>query len=164
MFKLIFATLLALATVLMVFGEGDGRRLDPASTQDASTATDAAALPGEATQAAAGIIDKPVVEQTPSRENRFPGPELRPSPEYAGLTPAPPAGNLAEALTDTLYITGNTVNFRDGPSTSNGIVGKLSRGQMVVAVGERSGDWVEIRDGDGRTGFMSSQFLSASRP
>ena len=34
----------------------------------------------------------------------------------------------------------------------------------VTAIGPRSGDWIEIRDDRGRTGFMSAQFLSAERP
>ena len=164
MFKLIFVTLLALGAVLMVFGEGDGRRLDPPKAEAATTDSTPTAPPAEATSASADIVTAPVVEQTPSRQRQFPGPELRPSPEYAGQTPDAPAEDLAAAPTNTLYVTGNTVNFRAEPSTSADIVGKLSRGQMVVALGERSGDWVEIRDSNGRAGFMSAQVLSASRP
>ena len=168
MFKLIFLTLLALATVLVVFGAGDGRRVEAPNVETvpaAATQPTEVSVPAEAVSASAGIVDAPAVEQTPPRENRFPGPALRPSPEYAGQTPAAaPSEDLAGAPTDTLYITGNSVNFRAGPTTSDAVVGKLSRGQMVTAIGERSGDWVEIRDGDGRSGFISAQFLSASRP
>lgn len=167
MFKLIFLTLLALATVLVVFGEGDGRRIEAPNVEVVPAAGQAstAAAPAEAVSASAGVVDAPAVQQTPEKERHFPGPDLRPSPEYAGQTPAAAtAEDLAEAPTNTLYITGSSVNFRAGPATSNEVVGKLSRGEMVTAVGERSGDWVEIRDGDGRTGFISAQFLSASRP
>ena len=165
MFKLIFLTLLALATVLVVFGAGDGRRVEAPNVETVPAATEAEPAPAEAVSASAGIVDAPAVEQTPPRENRFPGPALRPSPEYADQAPAAaPSEDLAGAPTDTLYITGNSVNFRAGPTTSDAVVGKLSRGQMVTAIGERSGDWVEIRDGDGRSGFISAQFLSASRP
>ena len=165
MFKLIFLTLLALATVLVVFGAGDGRRVEAPNVETVPAATKAEPAPAEAVSASAGIVDAPAVEQTPPRENRFPGPALRPSPEYAGQTPAAaPSEDLAGAPTDTLYITGNSVNFRAGPTSADAVVGKLSRGQMVTAIGERSGDWVEIRDGDGRSGFISAQFLSASRP
>ena len=162
MFKLIFLTLLAFVTILVVFGEGDGRRLEPAVEEVAAPAEPTEqVVPSEATSASAAVVDEPQVEQTPEQQPEFPGPELRPSPEYQGETPQE---NLADAPTDTLYVTGNSVNFRAGPSTSEDVVGRLSRGQMVTAVGERSGDWVQIRDGDGRTGFMSAQFLSASRP
>ena len=61
-------------------------------------------------------------------------------------------------------MTGNTVNFRAGPTTTDAVVGSLSRGQIVTAVGPRSGDWVEIRDDNGRTGFVSAKFLSGERP
>ncbi|WBU60756.1 SH3 domain-containing protein [Paracoccus albus] len=162
MFKLIFLTLLAFVTILVVFGEGDGRRLEPAAEEvAASPEPTEQVVPSEATDAGVAVVDEPQVEQTPEQQPEFPGPELRPSPEYQGETPQE---NLAEAPTDTLYVTGNSVNFRAGPSTSNEVVGRLSRGQMVTAVGERSGDWVQIRDGDGRAGYMSAQFLSASRP
>ena len=165
MFKLIFLTLLALVTVLVVFGDGDGRRIEAPKVETVTPAAPDAAAPVEAVSASAGIVDAPAVEQTPERQRRFPGPALRPSPEHAGRTSdAAPAENLAAAPTDTLYITGNSVNFRAGPTTSDAVVGKLSRGQMVTAVGERSGDWVQIRDGDGRTGYISARFLSASRP
>ncbi|TKW63617.1 MAG: hypothetical protein DI616_19360 [Paracoccus denitrificans] len=168
MFKLIFLTLLAFATVLVVFGEGDGRRIEAPSVETVPAAADAditAEAPAEAVSASAGIVDAPAVQQTPEQQPDYPGPDLRPSPEYAGQTPeAGSAENLADAPTDTLYVTGNTVNFRAGPSTSDEVVGRLSRGAMVTAIGERSGDWVEIRDGEGQTGFISAQFLSSDRP
>ncbi len=170
MFKLIFLTLLALVTVLVVFGEGDGRRIEAPSVEAVTPAAGSAtapnpALPTEAVAASAGVVDAPAVQQTPQQVQDFPGPDLRPSPEFAGQTPAAnPASDLAAAPTDTLYVTGNSVNFRAGPTTGDAIVGKLTRGHMVTAIGERSGDWVEIRDSDGRTGFIASQFLSSSRP
>lgn len=158
MFKLIFLTLVGFVAVLFVFGDGDGRRVEIAAPAPVETVV--ADVPSAAT-AVADTVAVNEVEQTETQAPEFPGPELRPSPEYAGETPAE---DLAEAPTDTLYVTGNSVNFRSGPSTSDGVVGRLTRGQMVTAVGARSGDWVEIRDGQGRTGFMSAQFLSASRP
>lgn len=158
MFKLIFLTLLAFVTVLVVFGEGDSRRIEPATAEEPQAPTQA---PAAATIVADVVVTPAAVEQTPEQLPEFPGPALRPSPEYAGQEPAE---NLAEAQTDTLFVTGNSVNFRSGPSTSNEVVGRLTRGQMVTAIGERSGDWIEIRDGQGRSGFMSAQFLSARQP
>ncbi|WBU53720.1 SH3 domain-containing protein [Paracoccus sp. SCSIO 75233] len=159
MFKLIFLTLLAFITVLVVFGEGDSRRVEAEPVPTAETAPEAASTPEPEPEAP--IIPASAVEQTPEQVQQFAGPELRPSPEYAGQEPET---NLADAPTDTLYVTGNSVNFRAGPSTSEDVVGRLSRGQMVTAIGPKTGDWVQLRDGQGRTGFMSARFLSAERP
>ncbi|MFD1794362.1 SH3 domain-containing protein [Paracoccus aurantiacus] len=154
MFKLIFLTLLGLAAVFTIFGDGEGRRVEPPKPQISAPAD---IVPADIEPA----VSAETVQQTPEKVEKFPGPPLRPSPEHAGETPAE---DLAEAPTDTLYVTGNSVNFRAGPTTSDAVVGRLTRGERVTAIGLRNGDWVEIRDDSGRSGFMSAQFLSAERP
>lgn len=162
MLRLILLTVLALVAVLAFFGRSDAPRIAVPSPQTEITAeavpTAAADTPNPEAANAPVITE---VAQTPERRQDFPGPALRPSPEYADQ--APPE-DPAEAPTDTLFVTGNTVNFRAGPTTTDAVVGSLSRGQIVTAVGPRSGDWIEIRDERGLTGFMSAQFLSAERP
>lgn len=161
MLRLILLTVAALVAVLMFMGGNDGRT-PPASAPAVATPAPqpepAAPVPNPEATGAPVITD---VAQTPERRRDFPGPALRPSPEYADQ--APPE-DLAEAPTDLLFVTGNTVNFRAGPTTTDEVVGSLSRGDTVTAIGPRSGDWIEIRDDRGRTGFMSAQFLSAQRP
>ena len=163
MLKLILVTALALGAVLMFVG-GHGGPKPPAPVAETSQSepvrepSPANPTPNPDAANAPVITD---VAQTPERRQRFPGPPLRPSPEHAAE--APPE-DLTEAPTDTLFVTGNTVNFRAGPTTTDEVVGSLSRGDMVTAVGPRSGDWIEIRDDSGRTGFVSAQFLSAERP
>ena len=163
MFKLILVTVLALGAVLMFVGGHD--RPKPPAAEAETSHSEPAPEPSPANPtpnpdaANAPVITD--VAQTPERRQRFPGPALRPSPEHAAE--APPE-DLTEAPTDTLFVTGNTVNFRAGPTTTDEVVGSLSRGDMVTAVGPRSGDWIEIRDDSGRTGFVSAQFLSAERP
>ncbi|NHF74219.1 SH3 domain-containing protein [Paracoccus xiamenensis] len=167
MFKLILLTVLAFGAVLMFLGGDDGART--AAPQPAAATADTAPVEPEPADPAPTSTDPaaasaPVitdVAQTPERRRDFPGPELRPSPEYAQDAPAE---DLAEAPSDRLFVTGSTVNFRAGPSTADTVVGSLSRGEMVTAIGPRSGDWIEIRDERGRTGFMSAAFLSAERP
>lgn len=63
-----------------------------------------------------------------------------------------------------LYVTGERVNFRVGPSTSHQVVGALDYGSAVVALGPTDGGWVNIRGADGTTGYMSGQFLSRESP
>ena len=163
MLRLILLTVLALGAALFFLGGNDGRAPVPAvPVAKAPEPAPAAPAPDPAAVNAPVITD---VAQTPERRQNFPGPALRPSPEYADQAPSEElAEDLAEAPSDMLFVTGNTVNFRDQPATSGAVVGSLSRGQTVTAIGPRSGDWIEIRDDRGRTGFMSAQFLSAERP
>lgn len=70
----------------------------------------------------------------------------------------------AEALFDgTRYVTGSRVNFRNGPSLNDKVLGSLVRGARV-ATGPTRRNWTRIRLPDGRTGWMSSQYLAISLP
>ena len=104
-----------------------------------------------------------VEEETPAQVQDFPGPDLKPSPEYAGQTPEEPQ-TLDSAEGPILYVTGSSVNFRSGPTTSDRVVGALTAGAPVEAIGPTDGEWVQIRDADGRIGYMSGQFLSQTAP
>lgn len=176
----IAVTLTGLYGFMSVFGAGNPRaHLDAAAprpaAQDAGTTAAAAPEPRPAATATEQAVpdqtrsDQPaeaVVKasaQTPEQVQRFPGPPLRPSPEHAdGTTPAsaPPPG----ASGPILYVTGSRVNFRVGPSTGERVIGALSAGAAVEALGPTSGAWVNIRDGQGRVGYISGQFLSAEAP
>lgn len=101
--------------------------------------------------------------QTPERVQDFPGPDLQPSPEYEGQTPEAPQ-TIAEAEGPVLYVTGTSVNFRSGPSTNDRVIGALETGAPVEALGPPDAEWVQIRDMDGRIGYMSGQFLSENAP
>lgn len=63
-----------------------------------------------------------------------------------------------------MYVTGNRVNFRAGPSTNDRVIGALLLGSPVEALGETDGGWMQLRDAQGREGYMSAQFLSPNRP
>ncbi|MBM3603741.1 MAG: hypothetical protein FJX25_03060 [Alphaproteobacteria bacterium] len=170
---LMLGTLLGLFVVLQVYGGDDlraARRPAPAAPQGAAADAGTPALADRAApagslpaQAPAEII--PAASQTPEQVERFPGPPLQPSPEYAGR-PAetealpPAAGDEGPVL----YVTGSRVNMRTGPGTSNPVVTSLSSGTTVTAIGPVGGDWVQIRTGGGQTGFIAGQFLSPEAP
>jgi endonuclease YncB( thermonuclease family) len=61
-----------------------------------------------------------------------------------------------------VYVTGTRVNQRDGPSTSDRVMGVLVEGTRVQLLRDR-GQWAQIRSDLG-TGWMSSSFLSLNRP
>lgn len=182
---LMAATLVAIYAALAVLGAGDPRaaRRQVAASAPEGAARDAGAArlpapsapesasasapePAAPSPEAAVPVVVPAASQTPEQVQRFPGPALRPSPEHAGEAPsaaAPPtpAGSGGGTV---LYVTGNRVNMRAGPSTGEPVVGALNGGAAVEALGPTDGGWVNIRDGEGREGYISGQFLSPQQP
>lgn len=61
-----------------------------------------------------------------------------------------------------VYVTGTRVNQRDGPSTSDRVMGVLVEGTQVQLLRDQ-GQWAQIRSDLG-TGWMSSSFLSLNGP
>ncbi|GAB6390821.1 MAG: SH3 domain-containing protein [Treponematales bacterium] len=59
-------------------------------------------------------------------------------------------------------ITTVDVNVRAGPSTTHKVQNVLKEKQEVIIL-EREGAWVKIRYGDGKTGFISGEFLKERR-
>ena len=157
---LLLATLAGLFLILWVWGEGSLRAdrrpaADPQpAAQDAGTEAPAAPEP-QATPAAVVQAES----QTPAQVQRFPGPALRPSPEHAGEAAAPlvPDGPV-------LYVTGDRVNMRAGPSTGDRVVTALRRGTAVQPLGPQDAEWVNIRDAGGRAGYVAGRFLSPDAP
>lgn len=171
---LMAVTIAALLGVMAIYGDGNPRteRAEKAPEQKRSAATDAGAPSLSATPAgtssatnqvpAAEVVK--VSTQTPERTQRFPGPALMPSPEYAGRTPEAPEAPPSGARGPILYVTATRVNFRAGPSTSDPVIGALNNGAAVEALGPADASWVNIRDANGRIGYMSGQFLSSEAP
>ena len=62
----------------------------------------------------------------------------------------------------TKYVNTTSLNFRSGPSTSYSIIGKLSSGTKVEVISTSNG-WSKIKY-DGKTGYVSSKYLSSSAP
>lgn len=159
---LLLATLAGLFLILSVWGEGNPRAdrrpvpVPQPAARDAGTERTAATEPQPVPPA---VVQ--AESQTPERIQRFPGPALRPSPEHAGETPEP-----APMAVDgpVLYVTGDRVNVRAGPSTADRVVAALGRGVAVQALGPQDAEWVNIRDAEGRTGYVAGRFLSASAP
>lgn len=166
MIRLIILTLIGLFAALALFG-------DPDPNVEFNPPEEIAAEPEPATpepvaedvqQVAAPAVAADEVQQTPEQVQDFPGPPLRPSPEYAGQAEAAEAEALVASGAQVMYVTGNRVNFRAGPSTNDRVIGALLLGSPVEALGETDGGWMQLRDAQGREGYMSAQFLSPNRP
>lgn len=74
--------------------------------------------------------------------------------------PAPAAASLKTEAFPTALVSGTTVNMRAGPSTSYGVVARLTRGTEVYDMGTAAGGWSQIKVVEtGERGFMASSFL-----
>lgn len=159
-------TLAGLYLVMIVYGTGDlraGRDRPAPATRAAETAgADPILAPPALSPPSAEIIE--AATQTPERVQQFPGPPLRPSPEHASRRAEETQQAPAGAQGPILYVTGSSVNFRAGPSTSDRVIGALGEGAPVEALGPTDADWVNIRDSEGRVGYMSGRFLSPAQP
>ncbi|MCO6361231.1 SH3 domain-containing protein [Paracoccus sp. 08] len=142
---LMLVTLLGVFMTLDRFGQGDlrtERRPEPATRASAATDAGAPSLTAPA--------------------QRFPGPPLEPSPEYAGATPE--AAQVVPADGPVLYVTADRVNMRAGAGTDNPVVASLTGGSAVQALGPTGGEWVQVQTAEGRQGFVSAQFLTSDAP
>ncbi|MCQ0972191.1 SH3 domain-containing protein [Paracoccus sp. TK19116] len=174
MIRLILLTLVGLFGAFILWGEPGAR--DAQRATDAEVAASSEPASPEATEAEEEAVDdsavsaetaEPIVAaeaQTPEQVQDYPGPPLRPSPEHEGEGEEAVADLAPANAGAVLYVTGTRVNFRAGPSTNDAVIGALNGGSPVEALGEPSGGWINIRDAQGRTGYMSADFLSAERP
>jgi curli biogenesis system outer membrane secretion channel CsgG len=58
---------------------------------------------------------------------------------------------------EQVVITASSLNVRSGPSTENPVQFSLNSG-AVVDVLTRAGEWLQVRDGQGREGWVSAQY------
>lgn len=89
---------------------------------------------------------------------------VRPPAIPAVVAPTAPQSVTAPlASRGRFYVTASTLNVRETPSTSGKVLGTLSRGQQLAATGLQ-GDWLSVRLTDGRTGWLHSDYVSATPP
>jgi len=63
------------------------------------------------------------------------------------------------------YVTAQSVNVREGPSTGHPVLGRVIFAEAVQILSDPTKDWVLIRiEGDGIEGFMASRFLHPENP
>ncbi|MDB6178572.1 SH3 domain-containing protein [Paracoccus sp. Z330] len=172
MFKLVILVAITLAG-LYVFMESYGAGNPRAARQiEAEPERSAAQDAGRQVLIAPAPAPEPLPEviqatsQTPEQVQTFPGPPLRRAPDHSGPSsaPAPAQAELPAATEDIMYVTGNRVNFRAGPSTNDRVIGALVLGDPVETLGPTDASWINIRDTGGRIGYMSAQFLSNTNP
>lgn len=73
---------------------------------------------------------------------------------------APEPTEAAPTSKQYLFVTGNRVNVRSGPSTDYRVVGSVELGEPVELIAYGNDGWAQILMDDGqKTGFMASKFL-----
>lgn len=94
------------------------------------------------------------------------------APEPAVAAPvveavAPLAADASPAV-ETLpvrWVKAGSINMRDGPSTENAVIGRLTRNEAVSIVSEAADGWVLVRiEGDGAEGYVASRLLTDQAP
>lgn len=92
-----------------------------------------------------------VVTQTPQRFYRHGG-------NYGGgATQHTSGGSSGVSSGQWVRITASSLNVRSGPGSANQVLFSLAGGDEVEVLGESSG-WLNVRDGAGRTGWVSANF------
>jgi len=168
MFRMTLITLASIYLVLVIVGHDDAAPGQPGLVAAAPTAGQTSILklglaqidkvdlvtPATYTEEPAAVA--PSI--TPVRPMPMPGPTLRPSPEYRV-----PEAPVAVAGGTLWAVNTSTLNVRSGPSTTNGVVDRLSRGEQVLVTAESNG-WMKIRiEGDGVDGWVSKKLLRPVR-
>ncbi|WP_071597013.1 SH3 domain-containing protein [Niabella aurantiaca] len=57
---------------------------------------------------------------------------------------------------------GSAVNIRKGASTNHPVIGTLQKDEVVTVTRRMNSDWVEVRTGEGKKGYMAAEFLEAA--
>lgn len=73
----------------------------------------------------------------------------------SGFTVSPASG--------TVYLTGDQVRVRSGPGIGYSILGSLNKGDPIARTGTVANGWTQVTYG-GRTGYISSQYLTDTTP
>lgn len=140
----------------------------PAEADPTVTLAAAPASTGQATVVeAAVIVPEPAVE-TVRKVTPEPVFTLSALPTVtldAAPAEEPPVETAATMTGDVWYVTANSVNVREGPSTETSIVDKLTRGEAVTVAFEPGSEWARVSiEGDGMEGYVALRFLAPEAP
>lgn len=169
----LFSLLLILAggffAVTSIYGRPGARLAQPAPLPPVAAAQQAPApAPAEALAPAVQRIVESVPVET-SRpvilENAAPSAAMAElaalNAQPARISRAASGGRTAEAEGFYRQVTVQRANVREGPSTRDPVVGRLSMGDEVAVLGDDGSGWLLIRvEGDGVEGWISARLLS----
>ncbi len=168
MWKLLTVLGLGMFLIMLIGGQDRGQvREGLLSVPEAAPAVSAAAFdpdkiaPDTAPQAAPAELATFVPVATPA-------PVAEPAPVVTVAAAAPVTPDPVVETTSVLpvrYVRAGSVNMRDGPSTGNAVIGRLTRNEAVSVVGDAGDGWVLIRiEGDGVEGYVAARLLTDREP
>lgn len=101
-------------------------------------------------------------EATPeAEEEEDPEPTAEPTPVP---TEAPEEKDfVVSEMNDTVYITGSTVNLREGPGTDYDVVTTQAKGTQLKRTGVTDNGWSQV-EYDGEECYISSTYVSNNKP
>ena len=169
MIRLTVATLAALYAVLYVFGDETRRPAEAVSRAEAPALdlplAGALTETTEVTKVARSRISESeavrlALEAGHNARNERKAKPMRGSVVLASADPMQAPAISAEMW----YVTGARVNLRQGPGTSNPVVGQVTFGMAAEVLDNRDG-WYRIRLADGSaSGWIFGKFLDDERP
>jgi len=169
MIRLTVATLAALYTLLYVFGDDTRRPAESVSRAEApalglSLAGYLPDLPEDRTVTQGRVSDREAIRKA-LEAGQFARDQHKSEPMRGSVVPASVDAMKVPAVSaDTWYVTGERVNLRDGPGTSNPVVGQAIFGMAAEVLDDRDG-WYRVRLADGAvTGWIFGRFLNEERP
>jgi len=77
--------------------------------------------------------------------------------QSAGYQQTSSGGNGGGGTGERVVITANSLNVRSGPNGDSAVEFSLSSGAMADVL-VRAGDWLQIRDSQGRTGWVAAEY------
>jgi hypothetical protein len=187
MFRLSVLLCAAIFTTLLIAGEDKGQ-LRPGLARAVAAgeeiviverrrAPEMPVVEVEPAVAIASVAETPVAEPAayvppPAAE---PVRKVTPEPVFTlsalpGVTADPVEAPVVEAAAaapsgNVWYVTANSVNVREGPSTETSVVDKLVRGEAVSVSFEEGSEWAYVSiEGDGLEGYVALRFLSPDGP
>lgn len=172
MLKYLVASVAAIYSVLLIFGDESRRPDVTRQAQDDVTGFSLAAFALPETSAVTRTLDSDISEAQAVQLAIEAGKAHR-----ANRTAAPLRGLVTAvetvAATETAapsgtggywYVTGSRVNLRAGPGTGNAVVGQLVSGDATEVLDDQNG-WYQVRTADGAiSGWVSARFLSDRQP
>lgn len=173
MFRLIAVTLAVLFVVLKTYGAPE-RRVEHQRAEGASPAFSISEFFGFGADEVATIERTSEISDTDAirmamqasasaRAEQDAAP-LRGAVLAASLTTTEDAQDIRAETANFWYVTGTTVNLRQGPGTSNPVVGSVSLGTEAEVLSNQDG-WYQIRTADGSAaGWIFGQFLTDQNP
>lgn len=164
MLRLTSALTAGVYMTMVVFG--DGGPTSQISAAQASTESEGAVVSRAAASNTAlytaKLSDEDAIKAAVAA-TKAPLPTAEPAEATEEVKTAAVAGDKADAA-NKVFVTGNVVNMRAGPSTKNPVLSKLNMGSAADLLDSLDNGWAKIRDENGKIGYMSAKFLSDKNP